>query len=200
VKPKVVGPAPRRLLNDERRQQLLALGRELFGQRPYDGVSIDEIARLAGISKGLVYHYFPTKRDFYVATVQEAARVLVETVNPNRSLLPVERLERGLDAFLDYVERHAVAYAALLRSGVGADPEAAEIVDATREHFARLVMEGILVEDPPPLVRAALRGWIGLVEAATLDWAERRDLDRQKLKRLLAESAVTIMQRVVSLL
>ena len=43
---------------------------------PYDALSIDSLAREAGSSKGLLYRYFPTKRDDYVATVQEAARVL----------------------------------------------------------------------------------------------------------------------------
>ena len=72
-----------RLDVDARRRQLLALGTALFGSRPYDEVSIDEVARTAGISKGLLYHYFPTKRDFYVATVREAAAELVE---PNQDV------------------------------------------------------------------------------------------------------------------
>src|SRR5580765_6635428 len=70
--------APRaRLEVDERRAQLVALGVELFAARSYDEVSIDELARAAGISKGLLYHYFPTKRDFYVATVEEGATQLL---------------------------------------------------------------------------------------------------------------------------
>ena len=66
-----------RLDVDERRRQLVELGLDLFGSRSYDEVSIDELAAAAGISKGLLYHYFPTKRDFYVATVREAAAQLV---------------------------------------------------------------------------------------------------------------------------
>src|SRR5688572_23935942 len=62
-----------RLATDERRTQLLDLGRELFNTRPFDDISIDEIAAAAGISKGLLYHYFPSKRHFYVETVREAA-------------------------------------------------------------------------------------------------------------------------------
>ncbi len=63
-------PTRARLDVEERRKQLVALGNELFSKRTYDEVSIDELARAAGISKGLLYHYFPTKRDFYIATVR----------------------------------------------------------------------------------------------------------------------------------
>src|SRR5580704_2781341 len=71
--------APRsRLEVDARRAQLVRLGIDLFAARAYDEVSIDELARAAGVSKGLLYHYFPTKRDFYIATVREASRQLLE--------------------------------------------------------------------------------------------------------------------------
>src|SRR5437773_1276863 len=104
-----------RLDVDERRAQLVRLGIDLFAARTYDEVSIDELARSAGISKGLLYHYFPTKRDFYVATVREGSKQLLDrTVTPD-DMPPLERLRFGLDAYLDYVERHGPAYAALLR-------------------------------------------------------------------------------------
>ncbi|MBW2509289.1 MAG: TetR/AcrR family transcriptional regulator, partial [Deltaproteobacteria bacterium] len=71
-------PARTRLQVDVRRQQLLELGLELFASQSYDELSIDEIARRAGVSKGLLYHYYPSKRAFYVAAVREAARQLLE--------------------------------------------------------------------------------------------------------------------------
>ena len=62
---------------DERRAQLLELGLRLFGDRSYDDVSIDDIAREAGVSKGLLYHYFGSKRVFYAACVEHAAASLL---------------------------------------------------------------------------------------------------------------------------
>src|SRR5580700_10583130 len=106
---------------------------ELFSERTYDEVSIDELAAAAGISKGLLYHYFPTKRDFYVATVREAASRLLERTSKPVAGTPLERLSAGLDEYLDYVEAHAKPYAALLRGGVGVDAEVARIVDDTRD-------------------------------------------------------------------
>ena len=193
-----LGPAPRRLLVDERRQQLLQLGLEAFSERPYDQVSIDDVARAAGISKGLLYHYFPTKKDFYVATVREGARRMLEiVVDPGPLMPPTERLARGLDAYLGYVDQHGTAYAALLRSGVGADPEAARVVDDTREEFLRRLIAGVTLVEPPPLLRATLRGWIGFVEAASLDWVERRDVARGELRNLLLEVLVQAVSRVI---
>ena len=60
----------RRLSPEDRRAELLALGAEVFGQRPYDDVRIDEIAERAGVSRALMYHYFPDKRAFFAAVVK----------------------------------------------------------------------------------------------------------------------------------
>src|SRR4051812_7897691 len=166
--------ARRRLEIEERRRQLVELGLEIFATRAYDQISIDDLARAAGISKGLLYHYFPTKKDFYVATVREGSRRMLATVtDPGPLVAPMERLARGLDAYLEYVSAPGKAYSALLRSGVGADPEAARIVDETRQEFLRRLLQGIAILRPPELLRTVLRGWIGFVEAATLDWVER---------------------------
>src|ERR1700683_998104 len=101
-----------RLEVDAPRAQLVTLGIDLFAAHSYDEVSIDELARAAGVSKGLLYHYFPTKRDFYVATVQEGARQLLELTDTPDTMAPLDRLRAGLDAYLDYVDAHAPAYAA----------------------------------------------------------------------------------------
>ncbi|HEX4446934.1 MAG TPA: TetR/AcrR family transcriptional regulator, partial [Polyangiaceae bacterium] len=114
----VEGPVVRARLDvDERRRQLVALGTQLFSTRTYDDVSIDEVARTAGISKGLLYHYFQTKRDFYVATVREAAAQLMARTQTPMQMNAVDRLRTGLDAFIDYVADHGAAYEGLLRSG-----------------------------------------------------------------------------------
>lgn len=174
--------APRvRLEVDERRAQLLALGRRIFTASPYDEVSMDAVAREAGISKGLVYHYFPTKRDYYVSTIRDAAAELLALTEPPESLPPLERITAGLDAYLAYVERHAAAYASLFRGGVGADPEVFAVVERTREQLLGRILLGAergLELAKVPAFRLAVRGWVGFVEAVSLDWLERRSLPR----------------------
>jgi AcrR family transcriptional regulator len=167
-------PPRARLDVDERRRQLVALGVDLFSERTYDDVSIDELAQAAGISKGLLYHYFPTKRDFYVATVREAAAQLLERTATPEGMDSLERLRAGLDAYIDYVSKHGKPYQALLRSGVGADAEVTRIVDDTREAFCARLVEGAPGEVRGPLLRVILRGWVGFVEAATVEWLDQR--------------------------
>lgn len=166
-----------RLEVEERRSQLVELGLQHFGERAYDDVSIDEIADAAGISKGLLYHYFPTKRAYYAATVKEAASRLVASTSMDDGAAPLASLEAGLDAYLAYVKAHAKAYATLMRSGVGVDPEIARIVDETRATFVDRLISGFALGETSglldaPVVRLALRGWVGFAEAASLGWVE----------------------------
>lgn len=171
-------PARRtRLPVDARRDQLLALGLKAFSARSYDEVQVDEIARAAGISRGLLFHYFPSKRAFYLASLQRAAGELLEHVFGPSTGTPVERLRAGLAAYFAYVARHGGSYSALLRGGVGSDTEVQALVEDTRAQIAdRLRAELPLAGRPPAEVRAALRGWIGFVEAVALDWLDHRDL------------------------
>jgi AcrR family transcriptional regulator len=158
-------------------------------------VSIDELARAAGISKGLLYHYFPTKRDFYVATVREAARDLLDRTFLPDTLEPLDRLEGGLDAFLDYVSEHGTAYISLLRSGIGADLEVARIVDETREAFRTRLVEGLPVDTRGAAIRLALRGWVGFVEAATIDWlSAKEEVSRESLRAFFVEALFAVVQ------
>jgi AcrR family transcriptional regulator len=176
-----------RLEVDARRAQLVRLGIDLFAARAYDEVSIDELARAAGVSKGLLYHYFPTKRDFYVATVNEAARQLLELTDTPATLPPIDRLRGSLDAYLDYVDAHAAAYAGLMRGGVGSDPEVARIVDETRATMCDRLLLELPDVTPTPLVRTAVRGWLGFCEATSLDWIERRAVGRTEIRDLMLE-------------
>ncbi len=197
-------PVRTRLQVDVRRQQLLELGLELFGNQTYDELSIDEIARRAGVSKGLLYHYFPSKRAFYVASVREAARQLLEETDIDEHGTGPEPDPAGvriaLRAFLGYVSRRRVAYAFLLRGGIGTDPEVAKIIEDTRQALvdrtlARLSRFGARPEDPATRLR--LRGWLGYLEASSLDWADREEVDLDAFLELLLEMAGVVFASVL---
>jgi AcrR family transcriptional regulator len=178
-----------RLDLDSRRRQLVDIGLSLFSERAYDEISIDDIAGAAGISKGLLYHYFPSKRDFYVATVRVAADDLRAVTASDPSLSPLDGLRAGLEAYLEYVETHALGFAALMRGGVGSDAQVAAIVDETREAMAARTLDGM--PDAVPHTAAThllVRGWIGLVEAASLEWLARREPPREEVRELLVRA------------
>ncbi len=178
-------PPRARLLVDERRAQLLALGLRLFAERSYDEVSIDELARAAGVSKGLLYHYFPTKRDLYTAALRHASQQLLDETLPPVELLPEERARRGIETYLAFVERHGPAYVALMRGGLGADREIANILEEARSTFAQRILDALPEGIETPLLRTAVRGWIGFVEATALDWLAHKQVDRGRLLLLL---------------
>lgn len=200
------GARPRRprvrLDNDARRAQLVALATHAFSERSYDEVSIDDLARAAGISKGLLYHYFPTKRDLYVAGLTATADELIARTLAAATidLPPLERMKAALDAYLETVSRHARPFVALMRGGVGSDPQVATVIEHVRQAFVDQLLEraggtplaGMTLDDPR--VRLAVRGWIGLVEAASIDWLASPALDRAAVRDLLADSLVAIMQ------
>jgi len=186
----MASPPRTRLDLDRRRRQLVEIGLELFSERAYDEIAIDDIAAQAGISKGLLYHYFPSKRDFYVAIIEEAGRELRERTEPDPALSPPERLTASIDAYLTHVERYPRGHATLLRGGIGSDPEVRAIVDDHRRVNAQRILDAVAEAggELTPAVRLAVRGWIGFVEAVTLEWVERREVSRDEVRTLLVQT------------
>lgn len=186
-----------RLDVDERRAQLLELGLAHFGKKTFDEVSIDDIALAAGISKGLLYHYYPTKRAFYAATIREACRRLFDACDVGGDLPPLDQLRAGLDAYLDFADEHGPAYLNLMSSGIGVDPEIGAIVQEARKEFLDRLTRGLegAVGRRPAFAEIALRGWIGFVEAATLAWLEKADRKktRGELRDLLVSALLSTL-------
>lgn len=179
-----------RLGTEERREQLLGIGAELFAERPYDEVWIDRVAELAGVSRGLLYHYFPTKRDFFVAVVRNEGERLLEMTATAPGLPLPERLAAGLDAYLRYAAQHAHGYRAFHRAAATADREVRAVYrEHLAAHEARIVEALRAGEKPPTTLSAealglAVRGWLALVIAVCLDWLERGTLSQSEVRDL----------------
>lgn len=190
--------APRkrtRLDVDARRAQLIARGLEAFSERPYDEVSVDELAEAAGTSKGLLYHYFSGKRGYYVAVLDHAARQLVDETTPVARDLPApERLRQGLETYFGFVEQHGAAFVALMRGGIGSDPEVAAILERTRQAYAERILEALPPGLDTPLLRTALRGWIGFAEAVAVAWVEKREVTQAELVQLVTMAMLGTVQ------
>jgi AcrR family transcriptional regulator len=185
------GPAYRRLDVDERRAQLVALGERLFTSAAYSELSMARIAKEAGISKALLYHYFPSKQAYFEATLQAAAEDLVARTQPDPSLPPAQQLERSLDAYLAWIGEHAEAYAKLLITA-GEVPEIRALVEDVRGATAERILAGVVGEGTPvpPGARTAVRGWLWFMDGACLDWIEHDDLTRDELRGLLVGTLV----------
>jgi AcrR family transcriptional regulator len=181
-------PAYTRMQVDVRRRQLLELGADLFARHSFAELSMARIAREAGISKALLYHYFPTKRDFFLATLLEAAEEVRRRTEPHPDLSPGEALAGSLDAFLGWIEENETAYRKLLESA-GSVPEVGALIDEVRDRTSARILDGLGAgQHPPPRVRAAVRGWLWFMDGAILDWFEHRDLSRAELRDFLLGS------------
>jgi AcrR family transcriptional regulator len=182
-----------RLRPDDRRAQLLARAERMFTERAYDDFSMDELARAAGVSKGLLYHYFPGKRALYLEVLRGAASELLELMRPQPGLALGEQLRAALLAYLEYVRQRADAYRAMLRGGIGNDPDVAAVAEDVRRTIRERILDGLRVPEPAPALRTTLTGWVGLVEAASLDWLEHDDLDAGRLVDLLVEGLTALL-------
>lgn len=181
----MAGPAYSRLQTDERRRQLLEAGARVFTERSYDDASMAEVARAAGISKGLLYHYFPSKRDLFVATLEAAAAELRDITQPDPSLPIPEQLVAVLDAYLRWIEEHADSYAKLLESATGSD-DVRSYMAQMRGNTVERMIEVLVRAGDPAAVRTALHGFLWFIDGACLDWLANRDLTRDQLRDMLA--------------
>ncbi len=196
-------PAPRwqRLDHDERRAQILACARRLFSERNYDAVSTSEIAREAGVARGLLHHYFGTKRELYLEVVRSLVRMPSNPVPlqaPGRELEIV--IEESVDRWLMMIERNRGTWLAAIGSrGLGRDPEVEEIMEQAREQAADRLIEALQTYEAaqaPPVLRALIRAYSGFAEAASVQWLERDRLSREQVKAMLVQGFLTIVRDV----
>jgi AcrR family transcriptional regulator len=177
-------PAYSRLDVDERRRQLLDASVRIFTERRYDEVSMSEIAAAAGISKGLLYHYFTSKQELFRATLEDAARDVAGRIEPDPSLPPAQRVSRSIDAYLDWIETHEDSYVHLIED-VGSVSEVRELVTRVREDTAVLIATQSVGGDPPRALVTAALGWLWFMDGVCLDWLARRHMSREQVRDML---------------
>ncbi|MCX6400006.1 MAG: helix-turn-helix domain containing protein [Propionibacteriales bacterium] len=202
-----VDDQPRRLGADARRDQILDCAVRLFGERPYDDVGTSDIAQEAGVTRGLLHHYFGTKRGLYVEVVKrmlDATRidlVAAEMASPGRGRASVRRrAERGVDHFLDAVEAHGKTFVAVSHAeGIGTDPEVGEILARADDLSAKAMLSALGLPDPGRESEeyAVMRSYLQLVKGATREWQRDRTLRRDQVRRLLVETITTITMQVL---
>ncbi|GAA2585575.1 TetR/AcrR family transcriptional regulator [Actinomadura fulvescens] len=170
---------------EARRAAILDVAARLFADRPYDLLSIDEIARAAGVAKGLIYYYFGSKRGLFLALIERAAGTLNELAESFDGLSPTERLIRTLDGFLWWADAHRSAFQTVTSGGVGVDAEVIALYRTARRRLLAAMSESLTGSPTPrPTLRVALDGWLSFVEGATYSWLEGHDLGREDVRDL----------------
>jgi AcrR family transcriptional regulator len=171
---------------EERRQQLIGVALELFSQRSPDDVSIDEIATAAGISRPLVYHYFPGKLSLYEAALKRAADDLADRFVEAQDGPLGARLLRVMRRFFDFVDDHGPGFAALMRGGPAVGSSATNaLIDSVRQAAYDQILSHLRVENPPARLELVVRSWISLAESTALIWLDGRRIPRGELEAQL---------------
>lgn len=183
-----------RLSTAERREQLLRIGARLFAERPYDDVWIEQVADIAEVSRGLLYHYFPTKRDFVTEVIKAQGERLLEMTKSDPTLPLAEQLTAGLDAYLRYVEANEDGYRALHSGTSIAVDGVREVLDNNFAEQGRRILEVLCPDgDPPEALRVLVRGWLAFVVAVCLDWLKCRSLTRDQIRDLCAKALLDLV-------
>ena len=185
-----------------RRQEILEAARKLFSERSYASVSTTEIAREAGIARGLLNHYFGTKRDLYLEVVRGMMRlppnpIPLQEGGPGLEIV----IEQSVERWLTMLERNRGTWlAAIGARGPGHDPELEAILEQAREQAADRLIEALRryeAAEAPPELRAAIRAYSGFAEAASVQWLEYDRLTREQIHALLVEGFLSIVRDVV---
>lgn len=179
-----------RLDPEQRRAQLIELGVEMLATRRLDELSVELIAQTAGISRGLLFHYFASKHEFHVAVARAAAAEMLRRTVPDTALSPVDALRGALTAFIDYVEENPDNYKSLVRGASSGDTELRSIFDETRSTMAQRVIDvvaamGLAVS---PRATLAIHGWVAYVEECVVRWIDHGTVARDELLDMLTKS------------
>ncbi|MFI6640149.1 TetR/AcrR family transcriptional regulator [Streptomyces sp. NPDC050504] len=186
----------RRMGVEERRQQLIGVALELFSHRSPDEVSIDEIAAAAGISRPLVYHYFPGKQSLYEAALRRAADELAERFHEPREGPLGARLLRVMGRFFDFVDEHGPGFFALMRGGPAAGAGSSRtnaMIDEVRQAAYEQIIAHLGIQEPPARLELVVRSWVSLAESTALIWLDGRKVPRKELELQLVHDFAALV-------
>ena len=185
-----VSPKRTRLSPQARRAQLIDLGVEMLATRRLDELSVELIAKAAGISRGLLFHYFPSKQDFHLEVARAAAAEMLRRTEPDTDLSPVDALRAALTSFMDYVEENPDNYKSLVRGAASGDATMRAIFDNTRATMAQRVIDVIAAMglEASPRTTLAIHGWVAFVEECVVRWIDRGGIHRDELLDMLTKS------------
>jgi len=190
----VAATRARRLKPDARRDQLVDATIAIVAEGGYGSLTLEEVAERSGVTRTLVYHYFPRGlQDLFIAAVERCGRELTEDWVVDSDTPIEERLAANFARFFDHALEPTPIWLVLRQSSAGADPEAV----ALAEHYRSIVVSAIALnhfgtEEPPPAVRAGIRAYLDFAETALDEWREN-ELDPENLYPMLAGTLLTVV-------
>jgi AcrR family transcriptional regulator len=170
----------------DRRAQLVEIGLELLPTTPVQDLTIDEVARRAGISRSLLFHYFASKREYYAAVIEAAAALLRDHVVPRPGTPLAGQLPGMLDRFVTWVETYRDSYVAFVRGAHAGDAWVADVYEDTRERLVEVALAAVPLTDGTRQ-RQLVRSWFAFTEDLVLQWTREPTMTREELLELIAD-------------
>jgi AcrR family transcriptional regulator len=190
-------PRPSRLTPAARRQQILDTARGLVESGQIQQISVEAVAEHAGVSAGLLFHYFGTQRKFRQAVIEEIARDLLAQIEPDPALSPMEQLHGGLETFVAQVARHPELYLAVVRT---VDEDLVGLHRTMRNTLAAWLVSGLSKAGVRvvPAITATVAGWLAFTEEAVLGWIADPAMPQAGLVALCERACVALLETAVS--
>ena len=188
-------PRYSRLAPARRRDEILEAANALFAERGYDEVSIEEIANSAGVTRGLVHHYFGGRKEVYIALLERLGTMREEQLPPPVGRSARARLADDVSRWLDWTEQNRTIWLATIARGEDiADPDIRQVVaELVRRAVALLAARHAEIADDTPRLRYALECWTGLNRAATRRWLQDQ-ATREQTHELLASTLEHVLR------
>lgn len=175
---------------DERRHSILLAARDLFRERPYDQVSITDIAEAAGVARGLLHHYFASKRELYLEVIRTVSTVV--------EMGDQESWSTAVDSFVTAVRTNQTAWLTSIgAAGPAHEDDVESILDGASEVLAAQTIGALGIPDDDPHLRALVRGYGGLVREITLEWLVRGRLDEDQARTILTRTLPLLVTEIL---
>ncbi|WP_225731346.1 MULTISPECIES: TetR/AcrR family transcriptional regulator [unclassified Nocardia] len=188
----------RRMSPEQRRGQLLDIGAALFAEMPYEDVLMEVVAERAGVTRGLMYHYFPTKRDFYAAVFRRASDRLLSSTELDDDRSFEEIFASGLDAHIQYFVDHPREALSVNRGALSGDPVIQAIIAEELTMVGQRILDKLgLQGHARELAAVAIHGWLVFVRAVCVEWIESRTITRDELTALCLRAFRGAMEPVL---
>ncbi|MGW6197545.1 TetR/AcrR family transcriptional regulator [Kribbella sp. NPDC055110] len=179
---------------EDRKKQLVKIGLMMLRDQPIHELSIDAIAGEAGISRGLLFHYFPSKRDYYLAVISAAGRRLLRVTKPDETLAPEQQLREMLVQFVAFISRRRTAYISFVRGAAGGDDFAVEVYDETRARLTKRILTYLgtpeVADEPTSREYLRVHAWLSYTEDLAIEWSGLPEKDRTYTANNLIDHAI----------
>jgi AcrR family transcriptional regulator len=190
--------ARRRLAPEDRRRQILAIARDILDSKPLEDITVEEAAQRAGVSAGLVFHYFGTQRKFRRALAGEAAQELLAQLAPDPALSHARQLHGALDRFTAYAARRPGLFFAVTRVA-GGNHDLRDLYAGIRVTMAEWLVEALRDAGVPdsPALSATVAGWLAYSEEVVAGWLTQQEMAREEVVALCETACYRLVQAVV---